>query len=257
MTNVLVCVKRVPDSSGEVTLTPDGLAVDGRYSGYTMSNHEEAAVEVAIQVADATGGTVTVLTLGTEDAVEQLRTALAVGATDGVLIEAEPDAFGPADIASAIASVCRARESAGTAYDLVLLGNDAADTGDFQVGIRLAYALDRPVVTGMQTVAVQGDQAELRGEGPEGTEVYEVPLPAVVTILEGGVSPRYPSVMGRMKAKKAPVETVTPDAPSVGSGRVGLSVPPPPATSVTILGEGPSAASAVVDTLKQLGVVGR
>ena len=257
MTNVLVCVKRVPDSSGEVTLAPDGMGVDGRYSGYTMSNHEEAAVEIAIQVADATSGSVTVLTLGTDDAVEQLRSALAVGASDGVLIEAEPDAYGPADIAAAIADVCRSREAAGTAYDLVLLGNDAADTGDFQVGIRLAYALDRPVVTGMQTVAVQGDRAELRGEGPEGTEVYEVPLPAVVTVLEGGVSPRYPSVMGRMKAKKAPVETVTPAPPAVGTGRVALTVPPPPSTSVTVLGEGPSAAPAVVETLRQLGVMAR
>ncbi len=257
MTNVLVCVKRVPDSSGEVTLTPDGMGVDGRYAGYTMSNHEEAAVEVAIQVAEATSGQVTVLSLGTPDAVEQLRAALAVGATDGILVEAEPDAYGPADIAEAIADVCRARESAGTSYDLVLLGNDAADTGDFQVGIRLAYALDRPVVTGMQTVTVHDDRAELRGEGPDGTEVFEVPLPAVVTILEGGVSPRYPSVMGRMKARKAPVETVSPRAATVGSGRVSLSVPPPPATSVTILGEGPSAAPAVVETLRQLGVVGR
>ncbi len=255
MTNVLVCVKRVPDASGEVTLTPDGMGVDGRYSGYTTSNHEEAAVEIAVQVADATGGRVTVLSLGTEDSVEQLRSALAVGATDGVLVEAEPDSYGPADIAGAIADVVTARAGAGTAYDLVLLGNDAADTGDFQVGIRLAYLLDRPVVTGIQTVSVDGDRAELRGDSGEGAEVYDVPLPAVVTVLEGGVSPRYPSVMGRMKAKKAPVETVTPNPPTVGSGRVALTVPPPPPNQVTILGEGPGAAAAVVETLKQLGVV--
>lgn len=255
MTDVLVCIKRVPDASGEVTLSPDGRSIDGRHVGYTISRHEECAVEIATQVAGATGGSVTVLTLGTEDAVEQLRSALAVGADDAVLIEADPETYGPADIATAIADVVRSRAEAGRDYGLVLLGNDAADTGDFQVGIRLAHALDRPVVVGMQQVAVDCDTAELSGDGPEGTEVYEVALPAVVTILEGGVEPRYPSVMGRMKSRKAPVETVTPAPAAVGTGRVGLSVPPPPPTRVTILGEGPAAAPAFVATLRELGAL--
>lgn len=255
MTDVLVCIKRVPSSSGEVTLTADGMSVDGRYSGYTMSRHEECAVEIASQIASDTDGTVTVLSLGTEDSVEQLRSALSVGATDGVLLEADPNAHGPADIANAIASVVRSRAAEGREYGLVLLGNDAADTGDFQVGIRLAYALDRPVVVGMQQISVSGDAAELSGEGPDGTEVYEVALPAVVTILEGGVEPRYPSVMGRMKAKKAPIETLTPEAPAVGTGRVALTVPPPPASQVSILGEGASAAPAFVRTMRELGAL--
>ena len=256
MTNVLVCVKRVPDASGEVTLTPDGLGIDGRYAGYTTSAHEECAVEIATQVADATGGSVTVLTLGNEDAVEQLRGALAVGASDGIhLLTDTPDAYGPVDIAATIASAVRDRETAGTAYGLVLLGNDAADTGDFQVGIRLAYALDRPVVTGVQSVTVDGDRAELRADGTDGTDVYNVELPLVATVLEGSVAPRYPSLTGRMKAKKAPIETIEAAPPVVGSGRVSLSVPPSAASHVTILGEGPAAAPAVVTTLKELGVL--
>ena len=101
----------------------------------------------------------------------------------------------------------RAREAAGTTYDLVLLGNDAADTGDFQVPIRLAHALDRPVVTGISKVEIAGEHAVARGDGPEGTEIFELPLPAVVAVMEGGVSPRYPSIPGRMKAKRAPIET--------------------------------------------------
>ncbi len=144
MTNVLVCVKRVPDPTGEVVLTPDGLRVDGRYAGYTTSAHEEAAVALAVQVAEASGGTVTVLSVGSEDSLEQVRAGIAVGATDGVLVEADADLLGPADVADAVAEAVRARSDAGTTYDLVLLGNDAADTGDFQVGVRLAYLLDRP-----------------------------------------------------------------------------------------------------------------
>ncbi len=255
MTDVLVCVKRVPDPTGEVVLTDDGMRVDGRFAGYTTSPHEEAAVALAVGVAEATGGTVTVLSVGPEESIEQVRAALAVGATDGILVEADSDVLGPADVAAAVADAVRDREAAGAGFDLVLVGNDAADTGDFQVGVRLAHLLDRPVVAGIQTIAVDGDVATLRGEGPDGTEVYEVALPAVATVLEGGVTPRYPSVMGRMRAKKAAVETRTWSGTPVGSGREGLVVPAPPPSQVTVLGEGAAAAPALVAVLRELKVV--
>src|SRR3954471_14780906 len=154
MADVLVCIKRVPDSSSQVVLTDDAQAVDGRYAGFTMSPHEECAVELAVQVTGATGGAAAVLTLGEADAVEQLRAALAVGATAATLVQAESARFGPADVAREIAAVVRDHEAAGRPHDLVLLGNDAADSGDFQVGIRLAYELERPVVNGAKVVSV-------------------------------------------------------------------------------------------------------
>jgi electron transfer flavoprotein beta subunit len=259
MADVLVCVKRVVDTGGEVRLTEDGSRVDDRSLGHTVSPHEECAVELAVQVAKATGGEATVLTLGSEDAVEQLRDALAVGCTRAVHIEAAVDegaeAYGPADVAAAIADVVRAHEAAGTGYDLVLLGNDAADTGDFQVGIRLAYELDRPVVTGVATVAVEDGRAVASGDGPGGTDTYELPLPAVVTVMEGGVEPRYPSIPGRMRAKRVQVETVVDRREPVGSGRVRLKLPPVQPSQVQVLGEGPEAAPAVVDLLEELGVL--
>lgn len=257
MTNVLVCVKRVPDPSGEVVLSSDGMRVDGRYAGYTTSPHEESAVALAVQLTEGTAGAVTVLSVGSHDSLEQVRAAIAVGATDGILIEADADLLGPADVAEAIAQAVRSREDAGTTYDLVLLGNDAADTGDFQVGVRLAYALDRPVVAGIQTAEVAHGRATLRGEGPEGTEVFDVALPAVVTVLEGGVSPRYPSVMGRVRAKKAPVEVLTWSGTATGTGREGLTVPDTAPSQVTLLGEGAAAAPALVGVLRELGVVSR
>ena len=120
----------------------------------------------------------------------------------------------------------RAR-AAGPAYDLVLLGNDAADTGDFQVGIRLAYELGRPVVNGVEDRRGRRTAGSSpAGDGPDGVEIYEVPLPAVVTVLEGGVEPRYPSVPGRMKAKKAPVERAPPSAQPAGPGGCGSTLPP-------------------------------
>jgi electron transfer flavoprotein beta subunit len=255
MTNVLVCIKRVPDSSSQVVLTDDRQSVDGRFAGFTMSPHEECAVELAVQVTAADGGETAVLSLGDADAVEQLRTALAVGATAATLVQAEPSAFGPADVAREIAAVVRAHEAEGRSHDLVLLGNDAADSGDFQVGIRLAYELGRPVVNGAKVVSVADGAVTARVEGPEGVETYQVPLPAVVTIREGGVEPRYPSVPGRMKAKKVVVEERTPSAEPSGAKRVRLTLPPPVPSNVRILGEGAAAAPAVVDLFEELGVL--
>lgn len=254
MTNVLVCVKRVPESSSEVVLSDDGMRVDARNVGYTTSAHEECAVELATQIAGASGGTSTVLTLGTRDAVEQLRDALASGVDAAIHLEAESDAFGPADVARAVADVVR---SMPAPPDLVLLGNDAADTGDFQVGIRLAHTLGLPVVTGAFTITVDGEVASVVADAPEGTAVHEVTLPAVVTVLEGGVTPRYPSLVGRMKARKVPIETASPGFEPAGSGRLRLRTPPPVPSQVEVLGEGPAAAPAVVATLRALGVVRR
>ena len=261
MTDVLVCVKRVVDSSGEVVLTEDAQAVDGRFAGFTVSNHEECAVELAVQVAAATSGTASVLTLGDADAVEQLRSALAVGCTAATHVEADPATLGPADVAREIAAVVRDHEAAGRPHDLVLLGNDAADSGDFQVGIRLAYELGRPVVNGAATVGVEdidGQQSVVATvAGPDGHETYRVPLPAVVTVLEGGVEPRYPTVPGRMKAKKVEIEGRTPSAEPSGPKRVRLLLPPPQPSDVQILGKGADAAPAVVDLLERLGVLAR
>jgi electron transfer flavoprotein beta subunit len=242
----LVCIKRVVDSSSEVVLTEDGQAVDGRYAGFTTSAHEECAVELAVQIGDSP----TVMTLGDADAVEQLRAALAVGCTAAVHVVADSQTFGPADVGREIAAVARD-------HDLVLLGNDAADSGDFQVGIRLAYELGWPVVNGATFVSVAGGIVTASGAGPDGHETYRVPLPAVVTVLEGGVEPRYPTVPGRMKAKKVEIDVRQPTAEPTGPARVRLLLPPPTPSDVQVLGKGAEAAPAVVDLLEQLGVLAR
>lgn len=251
---ILVCIKRVPDSSGEVLLTADQQAVDARFVGFTVSNHESSAVELAIRLADATDGSVTLLTVGPSESVDQLRTMLSLGCHAATLVEADPTALGPADVAREIAAVVTAHGAEDRGYDLVLLGNDAADTGDFQVGIRLAYALGWPVVNGISTVETADGRAITRGDGPEGEETFSVPLPAVVTVLEGGVEPRYPTLKGRMAAKKIEIEERALSAEPVGAARVRLVVPPAQPSNVEILGEGAAAAPSVVDLLERLGV---
>lgn len=264
--NILVCIKRVPDVSGQITLDASGTDIDHGALGHTISAHEESAVEVAVQLAAATDGEVTVLTLGTDDSVEQLRASLAVGANNAVLIETEdPGAYGPEDIASAIAEVVRGSggsDSGDEGFDLILVGNDAADTGDFQVGIRLAYELGVPALTSITNVQASdsnggGNSVEAHGIGPAGTEIFELELPAVIAIQEGGVEPRYPSIPGRMKAKKAPLDEVEAPEPVHGNPRIGLELPPEQSSTVTILGEGPEAAAALVDVLEESGVLAK
>ena len=254
MVDPLVCVKRVVDSSSEVVLTEDGQGVDGRFAGFTTSAHEECAVELAVQVASASGGEATVLTLGPTEATDQLRSALAVGCTAAVHLEADPTAYGPADVAREIAAVVRDHAAAGRAHDLVLLGNDAADSGDFQVGIRLAYELGWPVVAGAARVSVADGTVTAEVDGPDGHETYRIPVPAVVTVLEGGVEPRYPTIPGRMRAKRVEIEHRTPAAPADGPHRVRLTLPPKQPSTVQVLGEGPAAAPAVVELFRELGV---
>ncbi len=256
MTDVLVCIKRVPETTGRVSLTAHG-GLDTSHAGFTLSSHDECALALAVDIASATGGQAVALSLGTEDAEEQIRAAIAVGCARGVLIEADPDDFGPADVAAAIAAHVRSEEGQGLAPGLILVGNDAADTGDFQVGVRTAHALGRPVLTGISTMEVTGDVARARGTGPEGTEVFELPLPAVVAVREGGVEPRYPSVPGRIKAKRARVDRVAPGVEPRGSGRVRLKGLPAEPSEVQVLGQGAAAVPALVDVLERIGVASR
>ena len=257
MTNVLVCIKRVPDLGGEIGLTPDGMDVDDSSLGHTMSPHEDCAVELAIQVAEGHRGP------GHRADPRLVRRGRAAPQRAGPRLHGRGPgrgrrlrATGPADVAAAIADVVRAHEAAGTTYDLVLLGNDASDTGDFQVGIRLSYLLDRPVVAGVSTLSVSGGRVEARGGSPDGgTEIFDVALPAVLTVSEGGIEPRYPSIPGRMKAKKVAIEEIAPTGSPTGPGRVRLKLPPTQPSQVEVLGDGPEAAVAVVDLFEKLGVL--
>jgi electron transfer flavoprotein beta subunit len=194
---ILVCVKRVPTVGGKIAVTPDGQQVDTRMSGFTISPHEECAVEEAVQITERLGGSVTAATLGPEDAIEQLRGALALGAGRAVLLETDGREFGPIATAAAIAAEVRAHP-----YDLALLGNEAADTGDYQVGIRLAHELGWPVATGIKSLEVSGDTVIARREYRGVEEAYQLPLPAVITVKEGINLPRYPSLPGRLDARR-------------------------------------------------------
>ena len=253
--NVLVCVKRVPATGGRISLTPDAQEIDTRYLGFTVSPHEECAVEEAVRIVEAHGGESTVLTLGTEASVEQLHDALAMGIDRAVLLETDGTEWDPISTAEAIARQVQAEREGGRNFDLLLFGNEAADTGDFQVGIRVAELLGLPVATGIKAIELGEGSLVAKREVSGGWQDFEVPLPAVLTVKEGINLPRYPSVPGRLKAKRKPLDRVTYERVGGGLQKVRLLLPEEDTAEVEILGRGPEAAPAVVEMLRKIGVL--
>src|SRR5580692_5810600 len=158
---------------GKIVVTADGQDVDTRMSGFTVSPHEECAVEEAVRLVERFGGRVTVLTLGPPAAADQLRDMLALGASRAVLLETDGREWGPIATAEAIvAEVTDAAPAPAPAavagsnlpYDLLLFGNEAADTGDYQVAVRVAHALGLPCVTGIKNLEVTDAGARAKRE---------------------------------------------------------------------------------------------
>ncbi len=252
--NVLACAKRVPATAGRITLTPDEQEIDTRHLGFTVSPHEECAVEEAVRLVDAHGGSSAVLTLGPETATQQLRDALALGIGRAILLETDGREWDPGATARAIVEAVRAETAAGVTYDLLLFGNESADAGNFQVAVRVAHALGLPCVTGVKALEIRNGTAVARREAGGGWDVFEIVLPAVISVKEGINLPRYPSVPGRLRAKRLEIERVTPEWPGNGLRKLRLRIPEEQAKSVEILGHGPEAAPRAVDVFEEIGL---
>ena len=251
---ILVCVKRVPLTGGRMVLTEDEQAIETRHLGFTISPHEECGVEEAVRLVEQHGGDVTVLTLGPAEAEEQLRDTLATGADRGVLLLTGGEEWDPQATAAAIVAAIEAERAAGGDYDLIVFGNESADSGNYQVGIRVAHALGRPIATGLKGLSIEDGRARCEQEVNGGRDVYRVPLPAVVSVLEGINLPRYPSVPAKLRARKKPIERITPERPEARLEKLRLVLPPGQGKRAEILGRGPDAAPAVVDVMRALGV---
>ena len=257
--NILVCIKRVPATGGKITLTPDERHIDTRFASFTVSPHEECGVEEALRLVERHGGTTTVLTLGPAVAADQLRDAMAMGAQRAILLQTGEREWDPGETARAIVAAIEAERAAGRDFDLVLFGNEAADTGGYQVGIRVAHALDRPVVTGAKAIEIAGSTATIRRESAGGWEIFEVPLPAVIGVKEGINLPRYPTVPGRLRAKKAPIDTrilpVEPPRDENALRMLRLKLPPAKGDKGEVLGRGPEAAFRLVEVLREREII--
>jgi electron transfer flavoprotein beta subunit len=254
---VLVCVKRVPAPGARINITADGQAVDTAYLAFTTSPHEECAVEAAVQLVEQHGGDATVMTLGPAEAEEQLRYAASVGVARCILLPIAENDWDPQRTAAALADAIRADETANGTYDLILFGNESADSGNFQVGVRVAYALGRPMVNGGKGIDLDNASGtvRVRREADAGVEVYALPMPAVVGVKEGINLPRYPTLKGRLASKKVDVVAATPTATAGGQQMITLVQAAEQVSATVILGHGPDAAPAIVDLFEELGVL--
>jgi electron transfer flavoprotein beta subunit len=252
---ILVAVKRVPMTGGRIVVTDDGRAIETRHLGFTISPHEECAVEEAVQLVEANGGEAVVLTLGPPEAEEQLRDAMAIGADRAIHLVTDEREWDPQATAAAVVDAIRDDEGANGAFDLVMFGNESADTGGYQIGIRAAHALGRPIATGLKALTVDGASVRCEQDVGGARDVYVLPLPAVVSVKEGLNLPRYPSVPGRLRAQRKPLDARTPERPAARLEMLRLLVPEGEGKQAEILGEGVAAAPRVVEVLQQIGVV--
>lgn len=257
---LLVCVKRVPAPGARINVTDDGQAVETAHLGFTTSPHEECAVEEAVQLVERHDGTVTVLTLGPLEAEEQLRYAASVGAHELALVPTEAaggglSAWDPQRTAAVLTAAIGRLEAERGPFDLVLFGNESADSGGFQVGVRVAHSLGRPIVNGIKGIEIDGDTVVARRAVDGGFEVYHLPRPALLGVKEGINLPRYPTMKGRLASKKVQLETIELSADAGGQSMRLLRRPEETVSNTEVLGDGPQAAARVVDLLDELGVL--
>src|SRR5918999_4325474 len=126
---------------------------------------------------------------------------MGMGADRAIHLKTGGEEWDPHATAGAIIDVVQASED----FDLIVFGNESADSGGYQVGIRVAHALGRPVATGLKGLSVEDGRARCEQEVAGGRDVYLLPLPAVVTVFEGINLPRYPSVPAKLRARQKPI----------------------------------------------------
>jgi electron transfer flavoprotein beta subunit len=176
---------------------------------------------------------------------------MAIGADRGILLKTDGADWDAQSTAAAIVEAIRAEPEP---FDLILFGNESADAGNYQVGIRVAHALGLPVVNGLKKIELQGSELRCERDAGGARDVYVVPMPAVLSVLEGLNLPRYPSVPGRLRAKGKPLTVTELARPEQKLEKLRLVVPPGQGKQAEILGSGPEAAPKVVELMQQLGV---
>jgi electron transfer flavoprotein beta subunit len=244
----IVCIKRVPDSEARIRIAADGRGMRGIESSgvkHVLNPYDEFALEEALKLKESSGdGSVTAIALGPEETKETLRSALAMGADDGVLLVAEGSWDG-LSVARALADEIASRE-----YDLVLFGKQAIDDDNMQVPAMVAQLLKLPCATVVVELSVENRTVTARREVEGGHEIVEFDLPGVVAAQKGLNEPRYPSLKGIMAAKRKPLEERTVDLRPPRLELVELTGPPA-RPEPEIVGEGPDAVPELVRRLRE------
>jgi electron transfer flavoprotein beta subunit len=243
---IVVCIKRVPDSETRVKIAADGKSLDEAGVKFVMNPYDEFAVEEALRRKEKAGaGEVVIVALGLAAAQETIRTALAMGADRGVLLQTDKV---PAD-SFETARLIAAELKTGT-WDLILFGRMAIDDYNHQVGVLVAELLGLPCVSAVSHLDLDGSKGVAEREIEGGIEVVEFPLPAVLTVDKGLNEPRYPALKGIMAAKKKPLEVKAVQA-GAGAIEVAALTPPPERKEGRIVGEGAGAVPELIRVLRE------
>jgi electron transfer flavoprotein beta subunit len=243
---IAVCIKRVPDSDTRVKIAPDGKRLDEAGVKFVLNPYDEFAVEEALRRREQSGsGEVVVVSLGSPAAQETIRTALAMGADRGVLLQT--DAISPDGMAVATALAAELKDGG---WNLILFGKMAIDDYGHQIGPMVAELLGMPCVTAVAHLDLQDTSGSAEREIEGGVEVVTFPLPAVITTDKGLNEPRYPALKGIMAAKKKPLETKPVTLDPGGLEVLSLSLPPERQAG-KIVGEGTAAVPELVRLLRE------
>lgn len=242
---IIVCIKRVPDTESRITVGSDQASINTEGIKFILNPYDEFAVEEGLRLKESAGdGKLTVMTLGVEEAKETLRTALAMGADEAVLLKGTPsqDGLGTAE---KLADAIREREC-----DLVLFGKQAIDDDNLQVPAMVAELLGWPSASVVVELEIDGQRVTAVREVEGGHERFVFELPAIVAAQKGLNEPRYASLKGIMQAKRKPLEEI-----EVGDAESRIEIlefmSPPQREAGEIVGEGPNAVPELVRKLRE------
>jgi len=203
--DIVVLLKQVPSTESQIGVAADGVSIKTAELKWVINPYDEFAVEEALRIREAHGGTVTILSKGTDKAIEAIRTALAMGADKGVLINdpavEQCDGLGTARLlAEALKKM---------PYDLIIAGQRAVDDDNFLVGTAVAELLGIPNIAMVIKQEIADGKIKCQRTIDGGMAVLEAALPVLFTTQRGLNEPRYASLPGIMKAKKKPLDTLT------------------------------------------------
>ncbi len=243
---IVVLVKQVPDTESMISIADDGVSIKTEDIKWIMNPYDELAVEEALQIREAQGGTVTILSMGPDKAIEAIRTALAMGADQGVHIN-DPEALGSDALATAKILAAALKEMP---HDIIFAGHRAVDEDNYQVAAGVAELLGIPQISMVSKADLGDGKITCHRTIEGGAVVVEASLPAMITTQRGLNEPRYASLPGIMKAKKKPVDVKTVadlgvDAASVGAANRKVNIKalrfPPQREAVRMIeGESPA-----------------
>ncbi len=201
---VVVCVKQIPDPAAPYTLEPDSHWLV-RPTEQILDDGDRYGVEMGLQIAQASGGTLTLLSMGPAGNMQGIRQALAMGADKAVLVDDSALRGSDALVTAKVLAAAAEREG----FDLLLAGTESTDGYSGIVPQMMSQLLDVPALTYATQVEAADGSVKIHRQTPDGYDVVEASLPAVVTVTAGVVEPRYPTFKGIMDAKKKPIDTFT------------------------------------------------